>query len=884
MSKEQFISDYGGVANYVGEQIGVDPSILLSQWGLETGWGKSVIPGTNNLGNIKDFRRNSDGVTATDNMNGSVDKYRKFDTPEAFGDHFIGLLQRKYPNAIGAGSDAQKFASALKAGGYAEDPGYVGKIVATNNGMRTPGLLERIANAVIPTAAANEIDILGGSQIQGDYGQDPFEKFRAGLSTAPASGQIDILGAADAPGEDPFAAFRGGIAQNKGLDAKPPASASIIPAAHASDGTQPEQPERPGFLSNIGRQLGLTANAAIKGVGNAVGIIGDPLNVSVNALLGTSLPPVSQSVNRLADAITPAPANATERAVNDVASGIANPINFIPGMAAASQGRNLLSTVGRSAALGAAQAGMMPVEPGTTLGQYGNRLLGGAAAGGALGGAAYGIGKAGNALLNAGESAGNKLSALINGPRQLPEDLLNRAEIQIQAQLGKAGVDLSSIPQGILSNLKTQVATALDNGQTLDAAALLRKADFQSLGMRGTLGQITRDPMQWAQEKNLRGVQGAGEPLAEIFNGQNIALGNRLTDIAPGAANPYQAGNALTARLQGLDAPVRERVGAAYQSARDEAGRYANINTKQFSETANAALDEQMLGRFLPSNIRGMLNDVSAGKIPLNVNNAVQFDSTLSEAQRTLARQGDSAGQRAIGVIRDALHGADIESAAGQTAKQSFDAARGMARERFATIDRIPALKAALDDVDPDKYVQKYIINGKTNDLSALANYVRADPEAQKIVRSQIIDHLQSKAFGMNVTGDKSFAPESFNKALQSIGTDKLSTFFSPEEISTLQAIGRVGANINTVPAGSAPNFSNTASAAMNLFSAMKEGGIELPFVKSFKVFGDAIRNRGAVDRAINPNLTPTAVPRNRPNMLLPAVAPSAAGMSRQDQ
>lgn len=132
-NKETFTQQYMPLASSVGERLNVDPNLLLAQWGLETGWGKSVIPGTNNLGNIKDFSGN--GVAATDNMTGSRDKYVKFDTPEAFGDHYVGLMSRRYPKVAGTGSDAEAFAQALKAGGYAEDPNYVNKLVATATGM-----------------------------------------------------------------------------------------------------------------------------------------------------------------------------------------------------------------------------------------------------------------------------------------------------------------------------------------------------------------------------------------------------------------------------------------------------------------------------------------------------------------------------------------------------------------------------------------------------------------------------------------------------------------------------------------------------------------------------------------------------------------------------
>ena len=133
-SVSQFVAEAGPLAERVGQRLGVDPAVLLGQWGLETGWGKSVIPGTNNYGNIKDF--SGSGVSATDNMTGSRDKYRAYQSPDEFGDDFAGLIERRYQGATNAGGDALRFASALKAGGYAEDPDYVNKLVSAADMVR----------------------------------------------------------------------------------------------------------------------------------------------------------------------------------------------------------------------------------------------------------------------------------------------------------------------------------------------------------------------------------------------------------------------------------------------------------------------------------------------------------------------------------------------------------------------------------------------------------------------------------------------------------------------------------------------------------------------------------------------------------------------------
>jgi hypothetical protein len=106
----------------------VDPRIILAQFGVETGWGKSVIPGTYNLGNIKSAGK---GVEATDNVTKSKDRYLKFEDPEVFADYYAQYMKRQFPEVVGAGSSVDAFTKALRPGqkgGDAEDAEYGPKL------------------------------------------------------------------------------------------------------------------------------------------------------------------------------------------------------------------------------------------------------------------------------------------------------------------------------------------------------------------------------------------------------------------------------------------------------------------------------------------------------------------------------------------------------------------------------------------------------------------------------------------------------------------------------------------------------------------------------------------------------------------------------------
>ncbi|USE79476.1 glucosaminidase domain-containing protein [Cupriavidus gilardii] len=233
---EEFARQYGPLAIKVGADLQVNPDILLGQWGLETGWGRAVIPGTNNLGNIKDF--SGSGVQATDNMTGSRDAYRAYGTPQDFGSDFASLIARRYSGAMGAGADAAKYASALKAGGYAEDPDYVRKLTgAAATARRAMG----IRSDSEPNAGMVAMYKQGTVRPASMAMDDEWASLREQFGQAPK--------AAEAP-KDEWAALREQFAQA-------PVPASEATAAKPAVAPAPvAQKDAPGVVESIGAGLG----------------------------------------------------------------------------------------------------------------------------------------------------------------------------------------------------------------------------------------------------------------------------------------------------------------------------------------------------------------------------------------------------------------------------------------------------------------------------------------------------------------------------------------------------------------------------------------------------------------------------------------------------
>ncbi|MGH8665908.1 MAG: hypothetical protein ACREUX_16730 [Burkholderiales bacterium] len=131
----------------------------------------------------------------------------------------------------------------------------------------------------------------------------------------------------------------------------------------------------------------------------------------------------------------------------------------------------------------------------------------------------------------------------------------------------------------------------------------------------------------------------------------------------------------------------------------------------------------------------------------------------------------------------------------------------------------------------------------------------RSDPAAFQEARSQIGAALARAALGENVTGDRVISPERLNRAVRTMGTDKLMAFFTPEEVNKIQALGRVAAYINAVPTTAAVNTSNTASTLFNLMR-------QLPGMPSALAIGSQVvspvRNSWVVSAALSEEVPQT--------------------------
>lgn len=198
--KEQFIADLYPAARRIGQETGMSWELILAQAALETGWGEKVLPGTNNIFNIKadaGWQGESREFRVREFVNGrwveQNDRFRVYPSiDDALRDRVEFLRDNpRYERAglfeEGTQGNLRREAEALQRGGYATDPRYADKLVEIFGGrtMRNGIALGREQMSEQPAPETP------GRRAQADT---------AGEGTWPAPGNRSV-NRADKPGE-----------------------------------------------------------------------------------------------------------------------------------------------------------------------------------------------------------------------------------------------------------------------------------------------------------------------------------------------------------------------------------------------------------------------------------------------------------------------------------------------------------------------------------------------------------------------------------------------------------------------------------------------------------------------------------------------------------
>lgn len=504
---QTFIASNLPAARLAAAQLGTDPAHVLGQWGLETGWGRSVIPGTNNLGNIKAVNGQA-GTAARDNQLGTTDKYANYDSPQAAAQAYADLLQHdRYNGVQGSAGNPTAFIGGLVNGGYAQDPNYGNKLNGAIQAVKQAGN--------VPTLADMKDQL--AQQVTEDYanGSDPSAIIQGLLKTKLA-------------GPDVMAALQKGVSPDRILEV-----VGGAPLAHFKATDPGEQVKQQGFLTNVAQ-----------GAGNAVGDLVNGARQLGDRVTGDDAALQALQAQQAAKEADPARQALANTAGGKIGSMGVKALPYIAAGAVAPEG--VIPALLANGAVGAASGAVTPT---TGDGQFWHNVGTEGALGAVGGGAGYAVGKgmaaaaskvlggdaAATARLAAAQQAGLPADvASVSGPsgfwRNVAESMpsnKNVASSQASADAAVAGkvaegLGLNGyqgpIDTNMLNAARPGIKQALDNAtnvQVLLPQSL--KGDLAGIVQKGTnplTDGIANNSIVHTAINNLNNAVDAGVPVA----------------------------------------------------------------------------------------------------------------------------------------------------------------------------------------------------------------------------------------------------------------------------------------------------------------------------------------------------------------------------------
>lgn len=511
----------------------------------------------------------------------------------------------------------------------------------------------------------------------------------------------------------------------------------------------------------------------------------------------------------------------------DLPSMVGEVIPSLPitgGLSAAATALKVANPIAKTA-VGALQGAIQGAATYTPEGESTLKQVGLGAVGGAVAPwASDAIGAVVSKTVQLGKGAAARLAAS-------PDKIVAELEPVLRQQ-GRSWGDLEpDIQRGMLAQARRQLWVDGD----LSPDALARKVEMEGLmgpGAGPTRGQVFReDPSQWTFERNNQKLPGEiSAPLTQRFQAQIQrlqALAEEAKAKAGGTAqNAYQAGASTKAALQQKLDDSQKAVGDLYKVWRESGGGGTEVSAQHLADTLGRVSDEWGVEN-IPGPVLRRLNEfgMAGGKQTKLL--------TIDEAEKLRKLIGNNDPGRgtpasgALAQIRSALDRSVLETETPEV--PMLQAARRAAADRFGMRDSSAAIVSASKDEAPDRFFNKYVLNGNVEDLRGLKNalnttvmgdkptsgivgYEPGGAQAWRDLKSQVIDYASQEA---QRAGEGSFSGKAFRKALDEVGDERLKVLFEPAELADLRKLDRVAYNLTAEPNLAAVNHSNTAGAAV---------------------------------------------------------------------
>ena len=330
-----------------------------------------------------------------------------------------------------------------------------------------------------------------------------------------------------------------------------------------------------------------------------------------------------------------------------------------------------------------------------------------------------------------------------------------------------------------------------------------------------TRGQATGDLVALSNELNRRGeLQNIAYRMGETNKAliENLsAIRDRAAPDLPGS-KPSDFGQIVIDTYKGIDSDKRTIINGLYKDLETAAGGNFPINSRAFVNNADVQLSKKLKSEFVPPTIQRQLQAYrDGGKMDFEQFEALR--TNLATEMRKAERAGDGNASTALSIIRESLEDLPLTGEAAAL-KPLANAARTAARERFETLKRDPAYKAAIDDkVAPENFVETFVLSkgkGTEKNVQTMMDALGKGTDGQYAVAANIIEYLRGKS----VDQQGNFSQAAYNKALKELDP-KLQNIFDGATAQTLRDLGEVSKKVMAQPKGSFANNSNTFVSAL---------------------------------------------------------------------
>ncbi len=415
--------------------------------------------------------------------------------------------------------------------------------------------------------------------------------------------------------------------------------------------------------------------------------------------------------------------------------------------------------------------------------------------------------------------------ALRSAPPPTAEAVLSKLNSQQSMGAAAAAPNLAYVSPELKSAV---VRHAQKAGGAINDEAFARQMDADTLPVRMNLseGQATQDPRLISNEMNLRG---RNEQLSKHFEESNKKLAQNVQamrdQVGPEvfSTNASEHADTLISAYRTKHDAAQAEVGKAYQALRDANGGQFPVDAQALLQSASSKLHKDLLYDHAPKAVMTTLVRLAKTN-KMSFENFESMRTNLARIQRSATADGNE--KAAAGVIRQAMEDLPLSQETAQL-KPLADQARSLSRAQFQALDADPAYKAAVEGIDPDKFIAKHVINASRDDLAKLRANLEDNPAAVQTIAVAALDYLREQA-RLNPHYEGNFAAASYNKALQKL-SPKLKSLLPPDVAEQVEKLGRVATYATSQPKGSFVNNSNTfVAGAAGYGASAVEGAVNV--------------------------------------------------------